>query len=337
MNTEILSLPELLPLFLVLQDDDLGVTTKTIGGTNACPAESDLPAWVDKRHQQFLNANIAPLEGHRAVTLGDFSLVSLNNGVYAYTDTFWPFQHRPPLPSYPFSLEVEMVDESRVDTLQDYLTEAENYWKEYKELNKDENEALSIAKKVFNKVMKPESKNCWMTVAKYDDASIDSWVKMALNPPGMYRTVLFETQTGLTKTRILLHEQDHVDITEAFAKVFRAELKSMHATIFSPYPSPRNPDRYRIIAQDMLTSQMSSRSDFLRKMMDGMQRRIHTVTEKWPGTPAIQKPLPALARILPRGEDDPNCILEAPVFPRNAESYRDPSDVCGSGVIRTLT
>ena len=73
LNTEILSLPELLPLFLVVQDDDLGLTTKTIGGTNACPAESDLPAWIDKRHQMFLNLNIAPLEGHRGVTISDFS------------------------------------------------------------------------------------------------------------------------------------------------------------------------------------------------------------------------------------------------------------------------
>ena len=88
----------------------------------------------------------------------------------------------------------------------------------------------------------------------------------------------------------------------------------------------------------MLISQMKSLSVGLGKIMDGMQKRLHGVAEKWtaPSYPAIQKPLPALASSLARDDADPNCILEAPVFPISVNNYRDPTDVCESGVKRTL-
>ena len=162
------------------------------------------------------------------------------------------------------------------------------------------------------------------------------WIKSALNSAGTYRTELMDPFGPLQMERVRQHEQGHFAITEVFTKVLRSELKSMYATIFSPIPNPNNPDRYRLIADELLRRRMMSRVIDLKDLMDKFQSTYHDLVPK-EGTPELMGTIPELARILPRSEADPNCILEARVFPRNADNYRDKTDVCDNGVIRTIT
>jgi hypothetical protein len=129
--------------------------------------------------------------------------------------------------------------------------------------------------------------------------------------------LLAAQQNGAAKVaHILNHEQGHHDLTEAYAKVLRAELKSMRFAVWSPVPKPGVPDVYRNLAANLLRMQAVPRLVVLNALMNNTHKSYDKQTKHGNlGNPHPGQTIwdQALAQTLGSGESDPNAILVQPV------------------------
>lgn len=146
---------------------------------------------------------------------------------------------------------------------------------------------------------------------------------ITINAPYMTPSAepLLNTPTHAQLEHILNHEQGHMDVSEAYAKVARAELKSMRFTftVWSPVPKVAAPDVYRNLAAKLLRAQAIQRLSDLNGLMNKTQTRYEKETKSGNhGNPHAGQTTwtTALAQTLANAEDDPNQILVQPVEAR---------------------
>ncbi len=214
---------------------------------------------------------------------------------------------------------MKVVEERNVDSYGEYesLANARHFWEKYKELDLEYTAASNEAQERLSRTVN-KREACWMTVVQFDEVGIDHWIKTGLNKSGTFLGRKFFDLKDTTivplevsRERLLEHEQNHFDITEAFTKVLRAEMKSMYATLFSPYPSEKDPECYRRDAADLLRTHAASRARRLEVLINATQTRFDNTMSSTAGT------WPELKTILQKTENDPNQILIAPILVRS--------------------
>ena len=199
---------------------------------------------------------------------------------------------------------------------------ADPYWDKLRQYKLTNDEAYELAKKNYVKWV--GGTRCWMTVVKFDEAAIAQVVRTFLDtttgPNGNLTPSLKDTNklaalSDDQRAYILKHEQGHMDISALFAKVLRAELKSMRYVVWSPVPKLAAPDVYRDLAAKLLRQQAKLRLKPLGKLNDQAQIRYDDQTKSGnKGNPHPQQPLwdatIGFGLLVPEG--DPNSILFLP-------------------------
>lgn len=321
------SLEDLYPIVLYVSDDDTQLDAFVLAN-NDCDDVS-LPAYIDKIPAATV-ARYGPWSptGHLALTWNHFTpmpppLQAQQPKLLAYSKS--------PFPASPVILgrvAVQVEHEGLIVPAGDedaFKAEADPHWQKLREYKKSDDEAYLKAKEKFVKHTGEASKRCWITVVKFDPGEIDKIVQITLDQSLPNGTRVHSTNMAFLAAQpngtarvayILNHEQGHHDISEAYAKVLRAELNSMRFAVWSPVPKLSVPDVYRNLAANLLRNQALQRLAALNALMNNTQTRYDKQTKH--GNLGNPHPVQAtwdqaLAQTLGSGESDPNAILVQPV------------------------
>ena len=317
---------ELEPIIVYVYDDD-GLFDVFVQANNACQ-DVTLPAYTDKVAAAASRSPWNPT-GHLKLTWNHFTpltqILEQRQPILAFTKS--------PFPAHPDIVKrvaVLVEHEGMVAPAGDeeaFKRVADPHWAKLREYKLTNDEAHEKAREKFVKHTGTTAKRCWITVAKFSPAEVNKIVKITLDttlPNGTRRhrtnlNVLLRERNGATKVaNILKHEQGHHDISEAYAKVLRAELMSMRFAVWSPVPNPKVPDKYRDLAAKLLRQQALPRLRILNGLVQPTNDRYEGQSKSGNrGDPTPRQLVwdQALADTLAHGETDPNAILVQPVEP----------------------